>query len=46
VKGREEENGKAQKECKKGKGVLFGIPSVNLKYNDIEQFACSRNLQA
>jgi hypothetical protein len=37
---------KRKSNVKRGKGVLFGIPSVNLKYNDVEQFACSRNLQA
>jgi hypothetical protein len=37
---------KRKMNVKRGKGVLFGIPSVNLKYNDIEQFAWSRNLQA
>jgi hypothetical protein len=46
--GREEgkkKNGKAQKESKRGKGVLF-IPSVNFKYNHIEKYVCSRNFQA
>jgi hypothetical protein len=38
--------GKCKRNGKRGRGVLFDIPSVNLKYNDIEQFACSRNLQA
>jgi hypothetical protein len=37
---------KRKSNVKRGKGVLFGIPSVNLKYNDVEQFARSRNLQA
>jgi hypothetical protein len=37
---------KRKMNVKRKKGVFFGIPSVNLKYDDIEQFAWSRNLQA
>jgi hypothetical protein len=37
---------KRKRNVKRGKGVLFGIPYVNLKYNNKEQFAWSRNLQA
>jgi hypothetical protein len=28
---------KRKRNLKRGKGVLFGIPSVNLKYNNKEQ---------
>jgi hypothetical protein len=37
---------KRKRNIKRGKGVLFGIPSVDLKYKYIEQFVCSRNFQA
>ena len=35
-----------KKDLKEGVVWLFSIPSVNSKWNLIEQFACSRNFQA
>jgi hypothetical protein len=37
---------KLKRNSKREKVVIFGITSVNLKYNGIEQFVCSRIFQS